>query len=680
VNPERMISSAYIDGLGNERIVPEATRTAFAAALAQTQNERFAPATLVVREGEELTFDLLLPARMWEANVLWTLRSGRRAQAGTFRLQDAPVVEVEHRPNGTYDTRRATLPLRPPLGEYRLTLDIVEAGHAGIDVLVCPHRAHLEGAPRQSWGLAIQLYTLRSERNWGIGDFSDLDAFCRLAAQVGARYVGINPLHAAHRSDPEAASPYAPTSRRYLNWLAIDVEAVPEAMQPEVQAFITTLAHDIAVARATPMVDYTRVARLKDAALRRAHASLAGARATAFAGFVAESGPALERFATFEALTARFGRDLAQWPVEMRSPDAPAVAAFAAGEGRAEISYGMYLQWCAAQQFAAVADRARAAGVLLYRDLAVGIEANAAEAWSEPEYVRTASIGAPADLLNTTGQDWGLPPLSPTALTRDAYRGFAGVLADNMRHAGALRIDHAMGLRRLFWIPAGEKPTAGAYVEYPFEDLLGVLARESQRAECVTVGEDLGTVPDGFRERMAAANVLSYRILLFERSWNGTYLAPHHYPDLALATAGTHDLPPLAGWLRGEDIDLRVRLGLLAKDALDAERAQRARDRELLETALREHADLPAGADERAIIVAAYRYLAQTPARIVMVQIEDLLGETVPVNVPGTHAEYPNWRRKLSSTLTQLANDLHFAQFAKYMRELRPSMESLPHI
>ena len=360
------------------------------------------------------------------------------------------------------------------------------------------------------------------------------------------------------------------------------------------------------------------------------------------------------------------------WPADLRANDPKAIRAFGKAEPRA-IEFSMYLQWIADEQLAHVSERAKWHGVSLYRDLAVGVESQGAEAWGTTDYVTSASVGAPPDLLNTAGQDWGLPPLSPATLARDAYRGFSALLADNMRYAGALRIDHAMSLMRLFWIPQGGHARDGAYIAYPFDDLLAIVARESKAAKCIVIGEDLGTVPDGFRDKMAANNILSYRILLFERDGSGTFLPPDAYPELALATTGTHDLPPLAAWLEGEDIALHQRLLLI--DAETARQTREARDSGIndLHRALREHGDLTGDAtDTDSVVLASYRYLAGSPARIVMLQIEDAIGERSPVNIPGTNREYPNWRRKLRDDLETIANDGRLERFAATLRELRP--------
>jgi 4-alpha-glucanotransferase len=671
VNPRDLVGDRYVDALGSVRIVPDATREAFVAALASSTSENFVAATRVLREGQPLTIDVTLPAESWNENVLWTLAAGRGSlRAGTLRLQDAPVFKFAMKDATTFDSRRLAIPVTLPIGIYKLTLDVGGYGHASITVAVCPKQAYV-GSEARVWGLAVQVYAVRSQRNWGIGDLTDLDRICALAADAGATYVGINPLHASHRSDPESASPYAPSSRRFLNWLAIDVEAVPEASSDSVREYVASLAGELAALRAQPLVDYTGVARLKAAALERCFARLTGWRAAAFRQFVEAGGEALRRFAVFEALVASFGRDIAQWPPELQQPNGPRVAAYANLRAHA-VAFGMYLQWCASEQLAGVAERAAARGIHLYRDLAVGVESNSADAWGNDDYVRIATVGAPPDILNTQGQDWGLPPLSPTALARDAYGAFAALLADNMRSAGALRLDHAMSLMRLFWIPVGSEPADGAYVAYPFEDLLAILARESTRFRCTVIGEDLGTVPNGFRERMAEQRVYSYRLLLFERAPDGSFLPADQYPELALAATGTHDLPPLAGWLAGDDIALRQKIGLLDASAAQADRAIRAKDRSLLVDALRAAGDLEGTPANEAIVAAAYRFLARTPARIVMVQLDDVAGETAPVNVPGTDREHPNWRRKLRDDIEVIAADGRLARFAEIMRHERP--------
>lgn len=673
MNARDLVPEQYVDALGDERTVERDTRERVISLLEAGAADGITTPARVIFEGAPVTVDVTLPAERWNENALWTLRTERGAvRAGTILLADVPVVGVRQTERGTIDTRRLTIPELLPVGDHRLTLDVSGVGHAGIDVLVCPRRCWL-GPEDAAWGIAVQLYTLRSERNWGIGDFADLGRVCTLAADLGATLVGINPLHASHRTDPESASPYAPASRRFLNWLAIAVDLVPEAQSPAVAAVVAQVASELPALRAAPFVDYRGVARLKEAALRRCFAALGGERIGAFRAYVRAAGEPLRRFAIYEALVAMHGRDLDAWPRTYADPAGAAVASFAA-EHRDEVEFGQYLQWCAYEQLARVAADARARGVRLYRDIAVGVERNAADVWGSGDYVRQATVGAPPDILNTRGQDWGLPPLSPTSMLQDRYEAAAAVFADNMRDAGAVRIDHAMSLQRLYWIPLGNSAADGAYVSYPLEDLVGILARASMRARCTVVGEDLGTVPAGFRETMSEANILSYRLMLFERENDGTFLPPSRYPALALATTGTHDLPPLPGWLAAEDIAVAERIGQMDAEAAGASRIARSIDRSKLIAALQQGGDLGTSVDEASVVAAAYRFLARSPARIVMVQIEDAIGETSPVNVPGTSVEYPNWRRKLHLTLDAIAADPRLTRIATVMRELRPTL------
>ncbi len=384
--------------------------------------------------------------------------------------------------------------------------------------------------------------------------------------------------------------------------------------------------------------------------------------AVEFAAFVAEGGTALRNFAAFETIAAAHPRlPWQRWPAALRSPGAPHVAEFALQHPR-DIRFACYLQWQADRQLRAVVRDAHAAGLVhgLYRDLAIGAAPDGAEAWANADgLARGASIGAPPDPFSPTGQVWDLPPAIPHRLTASAYAGFRELLAANMRHAGALRIDHVMGLTRLFWVPDGGRAGDGAYVAYPFDDLLAVLALESRRARCVVVGEDLGTVPDGLRERLAAADVLSYRVLWFERDGD-TFRAPERYPAKAAACVSTHDLPTIAGWWSGADIVEKAALGLIGDDAALAERATRAADKQSLVRALAREAvpgdpPLDAAAPHDATVTAAvHRYIAATPAEFVLFQANDLAGETVAQNLPGTDRERPNWRRRTSVVAARL--------------------------
>jgi 4-alpha-glucanotransferase len=659
------IDDRYVDAFGVERIVPQTTRDAFLALLESHESvPRLLPPVTVIRSDAAPAFEVALPAASWTERLTWTIE-----------VRDAPVVASFERAGATIDRRRIALDALP-LGYHRIAISAGALGTGDGALIVVPPAAYSPPTHRV-WGLAVQLYTVRSARNWGIGDVTDLIGCVELAANAGAAYVGLNPLHAPHRSNPNAASPYAPTSRRFLNWLYIDVDALPEAADPAVAAarsdpeFVATLA----MLRESTVVDYEGVARAKDAILRRCFA-VARERSRPdddFHAFVHDGGTALERFAIFETLVERLGRDVAAWPPTYRDPQTNDVKSFAAAEAPA-IAYAMYLQYNAARQLEAAADIARNRGIALYRDLAVGVDANGADAWIDTHaYVASASVGAPPDLLNPDGQDWGLPPLDPNALRSDGYRIAAELFRANMHAAGALRIDHVMSLARLFWSPRGRSAAEGTYVHYPFEDLLGVLALESVRAQCIVIGEDLGTVPVGFRERMAQANVLSYRILFFEREHGGGFIPAEYYPASSLAATGTHDLATFAAWLSGADIDLRASLGVGDPARIPQEHADRDADRERLLATLRRSGDLDVAAptvDD--VLLAAHRFLARSPAEIVMMQVDDSIGELLPVNVPGTTEQYPNWRRKLSLDLEAIATDPRFVALCSALARERP--------
>ncbi len=549
----------------------------------------------------------------------------------------------------------------------------------------------LEG---RAWGIALHLYGLRSRRNWGIGDFSDLRAIAQSAARLGADLVAVNPLHALHWVDPETASPYAPTSRHFLNPLYVDVEAIPEfAADARTRGLVagTAFQAELTRARGAALIDYATVAACKRRTLRalyewfRRHAP--AERKRAFDEFVDAGGLRLERFARYEALTERFARDGGRvrgwttWPQAFSDPGAPRIARFAR-RARRHVDFFKYLQFVASEQLAAAG---AAPGAKLFLDLAVGVDPNGADVWGErAAYRLDRTIGAPPDPLGPLGQNWGLVAFDPAALAGAGAERYAALLRDAMRAASVLRIDHVMSLMRLFLIPLGGTPRDGAYVDYPFETLLGVVARESAAARCAIVGEDLGTVPDGFRERMERTAILSCRILLFERTPDGSFRGPSAYPAAALATVTTHDLPTLRGWVLGRDLDVAESLGNLDAESTARARAARRVDATRLLEALRAAGELDDGAVERlhrtidaralepsayaALTAAAYRFLAQSPARIVLVQLDDALGELEQVNVPGTFTQYANWRRKSALMLEDIETDAGVVGLAEGLR------------
>ncbi|NBB82208.1 MAG: 4-alpha-glucanotransferase, partial [Alphaproteobacteria bacterium] len=599
---------AILDALG----LPAADEAAVETSLARLARRRWDrvvdPVSVVGSEAQPGGIGVIVPAD-GDRTVAWTLT----LEDGTRHEGRAPADALHHAGQFLLDGRaldKHSLIFPDGLPEGYHTVAVTIDGRTGeAPVIVAPATCWGpdDAAPgRRPWGLACQLYSLRSETDWGLGGFPELGALTAHAAAAGADIVGINPPHALFPANPKEASPYSPASRDFLNVLYIDPTAVADwAEAPAARAIVedSAGAADLAAARGADRVDYGAVAALKMPVLRALwdafrdnHLARATERAHAFEAFRADGGPALERFAAFMAMHAAFGAadpfhlDWRHWPEDYRDPRSPAVAAWAE-EHADDVAFQVYLQWLADLQLGAAARHGAEAGlgIGLYRDLAVGVGPASAAAWAAPEtLVRDASVGAPPDPFSRLGQDWGLCPLDPLALLEQGYRPFARAIAANMRHAGALRIDHVLGLMRLYWVPKGMDARDGAYVSMPFDDLLRVVALESRRQHCLVIGEDLGTVPEGFRDRMTAAGLLSYKVLLFERVGDmGLFKDTADYPAEALVTAGTHDLPPLAGWWAARDVDWRRDLGLYPDAAAaESDAEDRAADRDRLLAAL----------------------------------------------------------------------------------------------
>lgn len=631
-----------------------------------------------------------------EASTLLTIGRGRGAAELTFEIIEEggsrhsfavrpdQLALADSRRLGDEEMERRVLvvPVRLPVGYHHLVCPALAA--RPMRLIVAPQTCYLPeplARGEKQWGLSAHVYALRSRHDWGIGDLSGLAGVVEAAGAMGAASVGVNPLHALFQQQPGRASPYSPSSRLFLNPIYLDVEAMPDFTRcPRAQRAVEARRDEIRTLREEHLLDYAKVTALKLAILDDVFACYVERTAVDSAGeFVDEAfrcfresqGPErLRRFAVFEALSEHFdGVAWQRWPEGFRDPGSAEVAAFAR-DNRQRVAFFEYLQWQADRQLAAVQERAEAVGlpVGLYRDLAVGVDPDGADAWSDQAVVITEmQVGAPPDPFNMLGQDWGLPPLSPLAIREQGYEPFVAMLRANMRHAGALRIDHAMALLHLYWIPAGAPPSEGVYLAYPFDDLLGILALESQRNRCMVIGEDLGTVPEGFRERMAAINVLSYRVLYFEKE-DENFKRPDQYPELALACVTTHDLATLAGFWKGSDIELRRDLKLYpSADVEQSEWVSRSHDRRRLLDALAQHGllrpqpqsgaeDDPMTALSPELVAAVHHYLALSPAMLLMVQLDDVTAEEEQINLPGTVEEHPNWRRRLSVPVEDVAS------------------------
>lgn len=695
------LATRYTDALGREREVPEAGLRALLEALGwAAQDDAEAERSLARAEAAERARWLppVVVLRQGETRVL-TLGGGRGEAPVRWRLQ----CETGSVGEGRIEDGELPLPPTLPLGYHRLLLldrEGVELAHT--ELTVCPARCYLPPAlaeGRRCWGPTVQLYALRSARQWGIGDFTDLRHLVEAMARLGAAFVGLNPLHALFPEHPEQASPYSPASRGALNVLYIDVEAVPDFAECEAaqaQWRDDVFQQRLRALREASLVDYTGVANVKLPVLRalyrcfrERHLARDTHRARAFRQFQRSREPVLRPHAVFAALQARLQAqdpDIWGWPVwpePYRDPEGEAVRRFV-HEHADEVEYQEYLQWVADEQLQAVRERAESLGMAigLYRDLAVGPSIGGSDTWAGQDlHALDVHVGAPPDVLNPAGQDWGLPPWKPQALRERAYKPFVQMLRANMRHAGALRIDHAMALMRLFWVPPGLGCRSGAYVHYPMRDLFAVLALESQRQQCLVIGEDLGTVPPEVREAMQEHGVLSYCPLYFERDGQGRFRAPQDWPEAALAVIGTHDLATLAGFWSGQDLKTRRELFLYPEPEMaESQALERAADRAHLLLALEREGLWPAGAAAAPppaemgpeLACAVHEYLGRTRAWLVGVQLEDVCLQLEPVNVPGTTDERPNWRLKLPLALEELPAEPRLHAIAQALARARP--------
>ncbi len=586
---------------------------------------------------------------------------------------------VERHSAGKSETLRFNLPLPQdlPLGYHRLQLND-KGFKADSSLIIAPATCYepeslLNG--EKIWGSGVQLYSVRSERNWGMGDFTDLKTLTTELGQNGAHFVGLNPIHALYQDNPLHCSPYSPSSRLYGNVLYLDPLVVPEFEEcKEAQQRFSddTFQQRLTESRACDYVDYEKTASLKFEILdqlyeyfREQHLSSNSDRAKTFEAYCARHGEPLQRFAVFNALYEHFRKqDLMNWgwpcwPEAYQDPDSKEVAEFAkANEER--ITYFKYLQWLAEEQFAQAQQSAKEAGMMVgvYRDLAVGADRGGADVWSDRRlFCLEASTGAPPDGLGPQGQNWGLPPFNPAALQERRYQPFIDMIRNNMRDCGALRIDHAMGLFRLWWCPNGKGAAEGAYIHYPLQDLLGIIKLESRRNECLVFGEDLGTVPQEITDSLPPARFYSSVMGIFMQEGD-SYVLPEQFKQKALATLVCHDTPTLAGWWAGKDIGLAESLGIFTPERAEDERAGRKGTRQAVINLLGAINELPSDTWDqipeqftRQLMERFSYYLTRSGSQIAGIQLEDCMMIDTPVNIPGTSTEYPNWRRRLTENL-----------------------------
>ena len=655
------VASEYWSFFGERVVVPDATLVAVLAALgvpATTPDlvrvhlahrkddpwRRMLPASVVARQGRTTPFPVHVdhgePVEVW----VELEDGGRLDPAQVDRFVEPRTVDGRLVGEATFE-----IPTDAPLGWHTLhATSGTRTAHA--TVVVTPDRLRLPdlGDDGRAWGLMAQLYSVRSRQSWGVGDLADLADLAWLAARrEGADFVLVNPLHAAEPSAPLTPSPYLPTTRRFVHPLYIRVEDVRETayLSAADRSLVEWSFDTVRDLDADPgPIDRDTAWSAKRSALEVVFAQpRSAAREAAFAQFRADQGRGLEDFALWCALVDHFGP--ADWPEEAEDPSSPLVARLRR-ELADQVDFWCWLQWVADEQLAHAQEQATGGGMRIgvMHDLAVGVHPFGADRWAQRTALATGvGVGAPPDMYNQQGQNWSQPPWNPLELERLGYAPYRDMLRGVLRHAGGLRVDHILGLFRMWWVPEGMTPDQGTYVRFDHEALVGILCLEAQRAGALVVGEDLGTVEPWIRDYLAERGVLGTSVLWFEKADDGAPRAPEDYRAATLTSVTTHDLPPTAGYLAGEHVELRERLGLLAEPVEDVRRDAR-REREAMVRALRARGLVGDDPSERELVEALHRYVAQSPAVLVGVSLADATGERRAQNQPGTDQEYPNWK------------------------------------
>ncbi|WP_372456917.1 4-alpha-glucanotransferase [Cellulomonas chengniuliangii] len=647
---------AVLGSLGVDASSPE--RIALAIAHVEDMPwRRTLPPVVVLRQGRHT--HVPVHVRHGDPVEAW-LELDPESGGGRLEVTQADVPVPPRTVDGTLIGRATfTLPTDLPLGWHELHASGPSAD-ARCAVVVTPGRLELPEPLRdgRAWGFMAQLYSVRSRASWGIGDLADLGDLAWLSARTcGADFLLVNPLHAAEPVEPMTPSPYLPSTRRFVNPLYIRVEDVRETayLSAADRALVEWAAEPALALGADPgPIDRDTAWTAKKSALEVVYAApRSAARQAELDEYRELEGQGLEDFALWCALAERYaGRE---WPPAARDASSELVAQ-ARVELQDRVDFYVWLQWVADQQLGAAQRAALEGGMTvgIMHDLAVGAHADGADAWAlAPVLAHGATVGAPPDMYNQKGQNWSQPPWLPEGLARAAYRPYRDMLRSVLRHAGAIRIDHIIGLFRLWWIPAGAEPSQGAYVRYDHEALIGILALEAHRAGAVVIGEDLGVFEPWVRDYLTERGVLGTSILWFEKGHDDKPLAPEHYRRLALATVTTHDLPPTAGYLADEHVALRDRLGLLDEPVAVVRQASRA-EREAMLATLRERDLVDSDPSEREVVEALHQLIAQTPAVLIGVSLADAVGERRTQNQPGTDREYPNWKVPLADGAGQL--------------------------
>ncbi|MEW6109491.1 MAG: 4-alpha-glucanotransferase, partial [Nitrospirota bacterium] len=655
------------------------------------------PVSIRVSEGEEKGL-----------SVIWTIQD-EKGQVSEHGLSGDDIVAAgQHWIDGRrYIRINLTDNERREAGYYNITVEcrhpaegFFGAGNSICKkgrIIIAPDTCYIppELEKGKTWGLSANLYAVRSSRNWGIGDFTDLKDILAWTAGLKGGFVGINPLHAIPNTKPYGISPYSPITRLYKNFIYLDLESIPEVIESSKAISIMRsqgFKRELNRRKKADLIDYEKMAAIKNKALKPAfenfyenHFKNNTLRSREFKQFLSEEGKALELFALYMALWEYMKKKekayaWRNWPEAYHTPDGEAVREFREKHEK-EILFYQYVQWLIHEQLQDIIDLYKSSGmpVGLYHDLAIGAIGGGSDVWGNQDLFGDADVGAPPDDFSPEGQNWGFPPMIPWEMKETAYDLFIQTMQKNMKYGGAIRIDHALGIFRLFWIPGGSHPSEGAYVECPYEDLLKIIALESVRNRTMVIAEDLGTIGDNVREAIKKYNMLSYRLFYFERNYpDPSFVPPDKYPEMALCSVTTHDLPTIYGYWVGQDIKLRKELGKYAdEDMFRQQLDERERDKGLILSTLKSQGilnddfpsdigDVPEMTPE--LCNAIYEYLARTPCRLVLVSLDDIIGTLNQQNMPGTVDAHPNWIQKIPVLLEDMMKDKRFSELAAMFR------------
>ncbi len=664
---------------------------------------RILPVTKIINsEDEHFSVSISVNSKQNTQNLQWQITTEDdhyltgNVDINKLALGEEKNIQTEH-----YYSYELPLP-KIAEGYHSLSVSVGDATDSSIEcqIIVAPKTCYgpKDITDNKMWGLAVQLYSLKSDNSWGIGDLGDLHQFIEDAAKNGVSAIGLNPLHPLFPGNPAHRSPYSPSSRNFLNSIYIDVSQVVnfnDCIEAQQLVNSTYFQQRLKKVNDSKLINYQESAALKYQVLEllykhfiNEHINKNTELCKQFTIFCNENSPDLKLLTTFDALYEYFlvkdcnAYGWTHWPTEYQDPTSSEVSAFQIKNAQ-RIGYFEFIQWIVEQQLEKIAQYCKQQGmqVGLYLDLAVGCEAGGADVWSNRAlYVDGGSVGAPPDIMNRLGQDWGLAPINPVELKKQEFKPLIKVLQSNMKHAGALRIDHMLGYMRQHWIAPGLKADQGLYISFPFEEMLRIIALESRRAKCIVIGEDLGVIPDGFGKTIADAGLLSYRVLYFECWENGLFKRPDLYPEQSMVTVSTHDLPTLKGWWNGTDLAWRDKLNLYPNEQTRLNDINdRAENRQRLIAALQDLQLLndtsipstePAEMNDE-LAIAVQQFLSKTPSKLQLIPLEDALCVEQQVNIPGTIDEHPNWLQRLDFKIDEIWQQTTMKNLVKVMQQER---------